>query len=192
VILCKWANGGPTVFSHDQAVIKSTNVVLSLTLTRVDLNMVVTARVLDKDNGEAVLFQRTVVDTPKADPTLSSADLLAASGMKISVWPDSGPMVTSGNYIFLSAGQYTDGKQPEVDVTYGNLEVRTSEIPPVTIERAALFSWPASATINYTIQGAPTVQGSWLPIQDWTTPGLNQMTVPAGEFMIFFRLVEAP
>ena len=62
------------VFFHEKAVIKNTNVVLSLALTRVNTNVVLTARVLDKDNQEAVLYQRSVVDTPQADPTLTSAE----------------------------------------------------------------------------------------------------------------------
>ncbi|MHC1768860.1 MAG: hypothetical protein AB9869_32030 [Verrucomicrobiia bacterium] len=187
VEVAKWANGGVAVFLHEKAVIKNTNVVLSLALTRVDPNLVLTARVLDKDNREAVLFQGSVVDTPKVDPTLTSAEIEALSGRKGTVSPDSGPPVTSGNAILMSAVQYTDGKQPEMEVTYDNFELRASEIPPVTIERAVRLIWPASTTI-YTPQGAPTVQGPWLPIQDKTIPGLNQMTVPANEITRFFRL----
>jgi hypothetical protein len=50
------------------------------------------------------------------------------------------------------------------------------------------LSWPASATLNYAIEGAPTVQGPWLPVQDTAVPGMNQMTAPASELMQFFRL----
>jgi hypothetical protein len=188
VEVAKWAHGSVAVFLHEKAMIKNTNVVLSLALTRADPNMVLTARVLDKDNGEAVLFQGSVVDTPEVDPTLTSAEILALSGRKGTVSPDSGPPVTSGNVIMMSAVQYTDGKQPELEVTFDNFELRTSEIPPVTIERAVRLTWPVSSTINYTPQGAPTVQGPWLPAQDWTTPGMHQMTVPADELMRFFRL----
>ncbi|MHC1767240.1 MAG: hypothetical protein AB9869_23665 [Verrucomicrobiia bacterium] len=188
----KYANGGVAVFFHDKAVIKNTNVVLSLLLTRVDPNMVITARVLDKDTDEAVLFQRSVVDTPAVDPTLTTQDF-ASFAMNPTVWSDSGPPLTAGTALLLFVGQYTDGNHPELDVTYDNLELRTSEIPPVTIERAVRLSWPASTTINYTPQAAPAVQGPWKPVQDWTTPGLNQITVPADEFKIeVFRLQQAP
>ena len=190
----KWVgNNNVAVFFHEKAVIKNTNVVLSLALTRVDPNVVVTVRVLDKDNQEAVLYQRSVVDTPQADRTLTSAELLALSGMNLSVLPDvSGPPLSSGNAVFLHAFQYTDGTQPQLDVTYDNLELRTSEVPGVGIERAVRLSWPVSSIINYAVEGAPTVQGPWLPVQDTAVPGMNQMTAPASELMQFFRLRQSP
>jgi hypothetical protein len=191
----KWVGGewgGVAVFFHEKAVIKNSNVVLSLALTRVDPNVVLTARVLDKDNQEAVLYQRSVVDTPGIDPTLTSEELLASSGMDLSTYPDNGPPLTSGDGIMLNAFQYTDGQQPELDVTYDNLELRTYEVPLVGIERAVRLSWPASATINYAVEAAPTVQGPWLPIQELPMPGTQQATVPASEFSKVFRLRQAP
>jgi hypothetical protein len=191
----KWVGGGGggvAVFFHEKAVIKNTNVVLSLALTRMGTNVVLTARVLDKDNQEAVLYQRSVVDTPKVDPTLTYAELNALSGMKLNIYADNGAPLTSGNVIMLSAAQYTDGKQPDLEVTYDNLELRTSEVSPVVIERAVRLCWPASATLNYTVEGAPTLQGPWLPVQDSVLPGLQQVTVPANDIMKFFRLQQAP
>ncbi len=52
---------------------------------------------------------------------------------------------------------YTDGTQPAPTAIFDNLELRTSEIPPVGIERAVRLSWPASATINYAVEGVITV-----------------------------------
>jgi hypothetical protein len=75
---------------------------------------------------------------------------------------------------------------------FDNLEMRTSEIPPLGIEPAVRVSWPALDAIRYAIQAAPTVQGPWLPVQDSTIPGMNQMTVPANGLMRFFRAVQAP
>jgi len=54
------------------------------------------------------------------------------------------------------------------------------------------LSWPALDTLSYAVQGGPTVQGPWVPVQDTTIPGMNQMTVPANGFMRFFRAVQAP
>ncbi len=179
-------------FSHEHAAIKNTNVVLCLALTRVDPNVVVTARVLDKDNQEAVLYQRSIVDTPKADPTLTSAELRALSGMNLTAFTDSAPPLTSGDKIVLWGFQYTDGHQPEVDVTYANLKLRTSEIPALGIERTVRLSWPASATINYSVEGAPTLLGPWLAVQEPAILGMQQMTVPLSGPAQFFRLREAP
>jgi hypothetical protein len=188
----KWIGGSVAVLFHENAVIKNTNVVLSLALTRMGTNVVLTARVLDKDNQEAVLYQRSVVDTPKVDPTLTSAELNALSGMKLNVVADNGAPLTSGTGVFLTAAQYTDGKQPELEVIYDNLELRTSEVPLVAIERTVRVSWPVSATINYSVEGAPNVQGPWLPVQDSVFPGFQQITVPANDIMQFFRLQQAP
>ena len=77
-------------------------------------------------------------------------------------------------------------------VIYDNLELRTSEIPGVGIERAVRLRWPASATINYALEGAPTLQGPWMSVQDTTPPGMNQMTAPASELMQFWRLHQSP
>jgi hypothetical protein len=52
--------------------VKNENVTLVLALTRAGTNLNITTRVLDKENGNAVLFDRTVIDTPKADPVLPS------------------------------------------------------------------------------------------------------------------------
>jgi len=81
---------------------------------------------------------------------------------------------------------------PEMEITYDNLELRISEIPTVSMERAVRLSWPASATIDYAVEGAPTVQGPWLPVRDLATPGMEQMTVPANSAAEFFRVVQAP
>jgi hypothetical protein len=70
---------------------------------------------------------------------------------------------------------------------YDNLELRTSEVPLVAIERTVRVSWPVSATINYSVEAAPNVQGPWLPVQDSVFPGFQQITVPASEEQIFVR-----
>ncbi len=73
-----------------------TNVVLYLALTRDQANLLLTTRVLDKANQNAVLFERTFVDTPGVDPTLTTAQLVAASGPTTLVAaPDSGSPIFS-------------------------------------------------------------------------------------------------
>ncbi|MEK7684435.1 MAG: hypothetical protein AAB466_03320 [Verrucomicrobiota bacterium] len=62
----------------------------------------------------------------------------------------------------------------------------------VGIERAVQLTWPAPAGMNYAVEGGPTVQGPWLPVQDPVLPGLQQMTVPATEAARYFRLRQAP
>ena len=123
----------------------------------------------------------------------STAQFQALTGMRLlNLVPDVAGAPWSFSGPWLGLFQYTDGTQPELDVTYDNLELRTSEIPGVGIERAVRLSWPVSSTINYAVEGAPTVQGPWLPVQDPVLPGFQQKTVPASDNMGFFRLRQAP
>jgi hypothetical protein len=48
-------------------------------VTRVSPNVILTARVLDKANNNAVLYERSVVDTPNVDRTLTQTEMDAAS-----------------------------------------------------------------------------------------------------------------
>ena len=181
------------IFACERAAIRNTNVVLALALTRKQADLVITARVLDKANPNMVLYQRTVVDTPAADPTLSAAQFQAVTGMNLlDLGADAGAAPLSSSGAGVAVFQYTDGSAPAVLATFDNLEMRTSELPFVGIERAVRLSWPTLSTLNYAIEGAPSAQGPWLPVQDTTIPGMNQITVPANHLMQFFRAVQAP
>ncbi|MBM3883074.1 MAG: hypothetical protein FJ387_25720 [Verrucomicrobia bacterium] len=189
--LWKWVQGPNVlaVLAGDRTPVQNTDVVLALALTRVDPNVVITARVLDKADPNTVLYQRTVVDTPNVDPTLTADQFQALTGWRLeNVAPETaGPPLTQFE-VALGLAQYTDGAQPPPKAVFDNLEMRTSEIPPVGIERAVRLSWPASATINYSVEAAPTVQGPWLPVQDLAIPAIQQMTVPVTGPAQFFRL----
>ncbi|MBI3850215.1 MAG: immunoglobulin domain-containing protein [Verrucomicrobia bacterium] len=75
VFVLKWptSGGGICILACERAAVRNTNVVLTLALTRVQPNLLVTARVLDKANLNNVLYQCTVVDTPNVDPTINAA-----------------------------------------------------------------------------------------------------------------------
>ncbi|MHC1765099.1 MAG: hypothetical protein AB9869_12500 [Verrucomicrobiia bacterium] len=181
------------LFYYEKALVRNTNIILSLALTRAQTNVILTGRVLDQENSDTVLYERTFVDTPQADPALTSAEFEALSGLRLRFVPDvKAPPYTSGDNVGLLLWQYTDGQQPAAEATFDNLELRTYEVPLVGIERVVRLSWPASATIHYAVEGAPTVQGPWLPVQEPVTPGLNQMAVPANALIQYFRLRQAP
>jgi hypothetical protein len=171
----------------------STNVVMALALTREQPNLLITARVLDKANPDTVLYQHTVVDTPGSDPTLTTAQFQALTGIRfLDLVPDAAEAPPASVGAHLGVFQNTDGHQPVPKVVWDNLEVRTSEIPFLGIERAVRLSWPALAAMSYAVEGAPTLQGPWMPVQDTAVPGMNQITAPASEPMQFFRLRESP
>ncbi|MBE7499653.1 MAG: hypothetical protein HS113_04975 [Verrucomicrobiales bacterium] len=82
------ADDGPT------AELKHQNVTLSLTLTVKQGNVIITGRVLDKDANNAVLWERTVVDTPQADILEDGTDSPAA------------PYITTGYFTLYCYQQY--------------------------------------------------------------------------------------
>ncbi|HRY50570.1 MAG TPA: right-handed parallel beta-helix repeat-containing protein [Candidatus Paceibacterota bacterium] len=130
VTIVKWPVDSMAVFSCETLISKHTNVVLTLSLTRDNPNVIVTVRVLDKDHQNAVRYERSVVDTPQVDRTLSSAQVLAASGMNLACGTDkSGPPYTSGDYVGCAAWQYSDGTSRAAEVTYDNLELWTYRLP---------------------------------------------------------------
>ncbi|HRY50590.1 MAG TPA: hypothetical protein P5186_21275 [Candidatus Paceibacterota bacterium] len=181
--------GGFTCLSADRLATRNTNEILVLALTPAGPNVILTARVLDKGNGGAVLYERSIMDTPASDPSLDSPQLAAITGVTVQVKDDpSGAPWTSGALVWLGVFQYTDGTLPPAEATFDNFELRTYEVPPIGIERAVQLTWPAPTGMNYAVEGGPTVQGPWLPVNDVATPGLKQMTVPANDIMKFFRL----
>ena len=176
-----------------QASIKDTNIVLSLALTPVGGNVVVTGKVLDKNDG-AVIAQVVATDTPASDPTLSASEVAQLTGGR--TWQDcvpdpSGAPYTSGIAPLIVVTQDSDVAPLTAMATFDNLELRTYEVPPVGIQRAVQLTWPASG-MNFAVEGAPSVQGPWLPVQNVEMPGMQQMTAPANDIMKFFRLRQAP
>jgi len=192
----KWSANLPwgplTMFFYEKVQTPDTNAVLALELMRTSPNVVITVRVLDKANPESVLYERSVVDTPSADPSLTAAELLTLSGMNLTLAADlPGPPFISGS-VGVGVFQYNDGTQPAAVITYENLELGKFETPRLAIERAARLTWFAPAGVNYGVEGAPTVQGPWSRVQETEIPGMNQMTIPASARASFFRLREAP
>jgi hypothetical protein len=176
-----------------QASIKDTNIVLSLALTPVGGNVVVTGKVLDKNDG-AVIAQVVATDTPASDPTLSASEVAQLTGGR--TWQDcvpdpSGAPYTSGLAPLIVVTQDSDVAPLTAMATFDNFELRTYEVPPVGIQRAVQLTWPASG-MNFAVEGAPSVQGPWLPVQNVEMPGMQQMTAPANDIMKFFRLIQAP
>ncbi|MBI4327288.1 MAG: hypothetical protein HY674_18790 [Chloroflexi bacterium] len=129
ITIDKWPVDHIAVFSCERHAIKTTNVVLTFALTRANPNLILTARVLDKDNGNAVLYERRVVDTPQADSTLTTAEVEALSGMRLATASEAGGAPFMTGRIGLGLFQYTDGTQPAAEVTFDNLELWTYETP---------------------------------------------------------------
>jgi hypothetical protein len=139
-------------FFHERALIKETNVVMALAVTRVSPNVIITTRVLDKANDNAVLYERSVVDTPNVDRTLTQLELEAVSGMRLHTGSEVGAPITSGSDVFLTVFQYNDGTRPPAEVTYDNLERWTSIWrPEIAIQPLST----SSPKVNLTLSAAP-------------------------------------
>ena len=197
VALTKWSaslpNGPVIMFFYEKAQVPDTNVVLSLALTKAKTNVWLTARVWDKANPDTVLYERSVVDTPGIDPALTAAELQTLSGMNLTLSPDITEAPFNGGAALIGVFQYNyDGQQPAAMATFDNFEIRKYEVPVVGTARGLIVSWPTPASVNWTVQGAPTLQGPWAPVEDLTMPGFNQMTVPMSSPAGFFRLIQAP
>jgi hypothetical protein len=131
-----------------------------LAVTRASPNVILTARVLDKANDNAVLYERSVVDTPNVDRTLTQTELDAASGMHLHTGTDLGAPITSGSDVFLSVFQYNDGTKPAAEVTYDNLERWTSTLPVWRPEIAIQLLSTIPPKVNLTLSADPN--SSWV------------------------------
>jgi len=183
------------VFFWDERPLKNENVTLVLSLTRLGSGLRINTRVLDKDNANAVLFERTVIDTPQSDPALPNGsvkgirtgpDLVAAP------WalPVSGDAVPFG----LWWGNTERGPQPAAEVIFDNLVVRQYESPELKIQNAVVLSWPITQG-QFVIESATSVEAPWAPVPDpwWrTNNGQNEVTILAPDSLKLFRLRQAP
>lgn len=119
-----WAASWAWFFYDDGRVIKNENVTLVLALTRRGSDLEIRTRVLDKDNGNALLFEREVTDTPQADLVLPTGSVWGMRSMAdLSGVPP--PLLSApGNVAVGVAWSNTErGPQPPAQVIYDNVEV---------------------------------------------------------------------
>ncbi len=194
-LLKGWNNGTSyACFFWTNVLVKNENVTLVLTLTRLGSDLRITTRVLDKDNANAILFERTTTDTPASDPALPSRSVKG-----FLLYPD--PVGTP--YVQQSSG-YADvaiawlnpqsGPNPLAQVIYDNLEVWRYQTPQLNIQNAVVLSWPVTAA-QFVVESAPGVDGPWETVPDpWLRANATQiqMCVTAPDSMRLFRLRFAP
>jgi hypothetical protein len=182
--LCKPAQSAG-LFNHghfflEKALIKSTNVVLALAVTRVSPNVIITARVLDKDNQNAVLYERSVVDTPNVDRTLTQTELEAVSGMHLHTGREVGAPITSGSGVSPNVFQYTDGTKPAAEATFDNLERWTSIFPVWRPELAIQLLSIIPPQVNLTLSAAPNSSWAIERALELAGPWMNLSTLLIG------------
>lgn len=191
--LWKFYNGANALacFFYDDPVLPNENVTLVLALTRRGSNVEITTQVLDKANANAVLFKRTVTDTPEADPVLPNRAVRGARS-EPDVAGTPWPVVSAPTAVELTLTWVNPERapQPAAQVIFDNLEVRQYESPQLTIQNAVVLSWPLTQG-QFVVEGAPSVDGPWEPVPEpWsrTTAAQNEVCILAVDGMRFFRL----
>ncbi|MFM8360688.1 MAG: hypothetical protein ACKOET_19230, partial [Verrucomicrobiota bacterium] len=103
-------------FVNEATALKQDNITLVMGLTVRNGNVEVTARALDREAGDAVLWEKTILDTPAADVMRNGQDTPAA------------PFITGG-YFTLYLYQDFDAAAPESPyrAVYDNAEVFITE-----------------------------------------------------------------
>ncbi len=177
-------------FFYENRPLKNQNVTLVFSFTRVGSDLRINTRVLDKDNANAVVFERTVTDTPQADPVLPNRAVIGKIGT--ADWPGTPwPLVTAPTYVELNLSWVNSqaATQGAAEVVYDNLEVWQYEPPELKIELAVIVSWPLSPG-NWILESSAAVNGRYAPLLQ--TPEIRdsryQVVVPATNQAQFFRL----
>jgi hypothetical protein len=179
-------------FFHEARAVKNQNVTLVLSLTRRGEDIRIETRVLDKDGGGAVLFERSVIDSPLSDPVPDHArEFPGLPDPKGTPWPI---LKVPGN---LELGMcWADPQQASaglVEVVFDNLEVRLYEWPALSIQQlpdAVLLSWPLTRG-QFVLECAPGIDGPYAQVSDplsETRIGQNEITIQAPGRTQFFRL----
>jgi hypothetical protein len=195
VVLWKFWNGMISnqccAFFDEHPQITNQNVTLVLALTRLGTSLSIKTDILDKDNGNAVLFERTVTDTSQADPVLPnrSADgWLSYPDPVGTPWPilnASGGIALSLVWVNPTHGQ------AQAQAVFDNAEVWQYQYPQLSIQTAVVLSWPLTQS-QFALESASSLSGPWTLVSNplWSTnAGLNQVSIVAPDSMKFFRLL---
>ncbi|MBN2506367.1 MAG: hypothetical protein JXQ71_06705 [Verrucomicrobia bacterium] len=195
--ICKFYDSANSLawFFYEHRPLPNENVTLVLALTRRGSNVEITTRVLDKDNANALVFERTVTDTPQADPVLPGGTV-RGSRSEPDVPGTPWPLVTAATHVTLSLQWMNpdSAPQPAAQVAYDNLGVWQYESPQLAIHNAVVLSWPVTSG-QFILESAASVEGPWEPVPDpwWrTNAAQNEVCILAPESMKLFRLRFVP
>lgn len=113
------------------------NVTLVLALTGRPDGLLVSASVLDKENGNAVLWQGSLLDGPGVD-----ADIPGPPLDRLIDWSlDSGVPYTSVRHPWIEVWQDAEGPPPPVEVIVDNFEYDLYDAPALSVAKSVLLAW---------------------------------------------------
>ena len=195
--LCKFYDSGNSMawFFYENRSLPKENVALGLALTRRGSNVEITMRVLDKDNANAVLFERTVTDTPQADsvlPNHSVRGMRSEPDVPGTPWP----VVEAPGNVQLCMTWVNSQRPPDgyAATVFGNLGVWQYESPQLAIRNAVVLSWPVTSGY-FVLESALTVEGPWEAVPNpWsrTNAAQNEVCIQAPDSTKLFRLRLVP
>jgi hypothetical protein len=180
------------VFFYEKPSLARENLTLVLALTRDGSDLQITTRVLDKDNGNAVLFERTVIDTPASDPVLPNG---AMRGSRCEPDPSGAawPITQAPTEVDLTL-QWVGSEPASAQVIYDNVGVWRYESPALAIQNAVVLSWPATAE-KFVLESSPEISGPWAAVLNpWCRASGDciQAAISAPDARQFYRLRFAP
>ncbi|MHC1769226.1 MAG: hypothetical protein AB9869_33915 [Verrucomicrobiia bacterium] len=190
VVLAKsWNNVTSfAIFFYERRSLAGENLTLVLALKRDGSDLQITTRVLDKDNGNAVLFERMVTDTPASDPVLpdgSFRDWRSEADPAGAGWP----IAQAPTEVNLTL-QWVGSEPASAKVAFDNVEVWQYQSPELAVQRAVILAWPVAST-GFLLECASGANGPWETVPDaWsrTTADQVQVSVPASTASMFYRL----
>lgn len=179
----RWVDcGGNAPLFYQQVRAKNERVRMVLELRKANTSLHITTKVLDLDQPQAVLFEKTLTDSPAVDSTVRSF-------RGFSWLPDHGAPFMNGTAVAVDVLSVADTDQPAARVVFDNLAYQRR--PVLEVEKAVRLSWPARFT-GALVQGAPTLDGPWTTLSEPVVEsnGSFLMTVPATDFeaLRVFRL----
>jgi hypothetical protein len=188
-------NNPLAIFFWENLPLKNQNVTLVLSLTCRGSNVMINTRVLDRDNANTVLFDRTVVDTPQSDlvlPNRAVRGFRCGPDLLGTPWPAANaPGFVS---LVLTWTNPERAPQPAAQVIFDNLEVWQYESPQLAIQNAVVLSWPVTQG-EFVLESASTVNGPWEAIAEpWSRikDGKTEVSILAPDSLKLFRLRQAP
>jgi len=144
--------------------IKNENITLSLALTPRGSDLEIHARVFDRDNENALLWEKVVMDTPAADPTLPNGAWKGFLTYADNVNP--APYI-AGDFIPVITCSYWNTQRapnpPGAEVIYDSLTVLQYEVPPLEVGPAAMLTWPETTGACRAVETATSLPGLGRP-----------------------------
>lgn len=189
VALMKYTLSGITTFYWDEVTHTNENVNVRLAVSRTDDDSAsITVKVVDKDNQQATLYERSFVDGPGQDGPLSPPD---PHGLNLFfATADPGGPLTDFRAAFVACWQIIYTNPPPLEMVLDNLEFYESS--SLDIERSVLLSWSVNTEEEQIPVTADSLTSSvWTPLPEPIFKRYGELcgAVPTAKTEQYFQLV---